>query len=110
VTIRTITGIEEEPMQENQELQIGGIAVASKTLRKGDQVLLWLPNTTHFFEGYVRHLDGEVAHVWVGPYNEMIRRPNGPLDPDDPAPRSRSGTAAPGTPTSRSRPTTTATR
>lgn len=67
-----------------QVFEIGRIVLATQVLKVGEPVWLWLPNTRHFFEGYVTFRDGDVAHVWVGPFKEQIRRPNGPLDQRDP--------------------------
>jgi hypothetical protein len=73
-------------MTQEQVFEIGRITLADQNLKVGEPVWLWLPNTRHFFEGYVTYRDGDVAHVWVGPFTETLRRPDGPLDPDAPHP------------------------
>jgi hypothetical protein len=71
-------------MTQEQVFEIGRIMLAGQNLKVGEAKWLWLPDTGHFFEGYITFRDGDTAHVWVGPFTEKLRRPDGPLDPDDP--------------------------
>jgi hypothetical protein len=93
-------------MTQEQVFEIGRIMLAGQNLKVGEAIWLWLPDTGHFFEGYITFRDGDTAHVWVRPFTEKLRRPDGPLDPDDPHTQIAFWNGVPGIPISRSRPTT----